>query len=769
MVMAHIIQKTFNDFLESGLNDPQRNAVMQKDGALLIIAGAGSGKTRVITSRIANLIVNQNVEPRSIVALTFTNKAAGEMKERLMTTFDAHYGLPFIGTFHSYCLQILRTNPTLLPFQNFSIFDADDQLDLIKKISKKFALTKQATPTQIVSFISQYKNKIVALDDASSSGTWFPPYLKEIYLEYETEKAKSHCLDFDDLILSVLHILRTNQQFKDQFQKNIRHILIDEYQDTNVVQHQLLMNMGLDANKKLVLDSLCAVGDEDQSIYSWRGATVANMLKFQQDFAPVIVIKIEQNYRSVQPILEAANSVIANNRLRNPKNLWSTNQAKHRILSVSCQSGDQEASMIAQFVKSISFKKRLDHVAILYRTHFQSRTIEEALIHRAIPYRIVGGLRFYERKEIKDLLGYLRLIVNPFDKISLLRIINTPARGLGQKFEDQLIETWGKNPLLDFKQLITWMCNDEQSDITPSKKTTLHEFIGLYEQLDPSIKPSQLLDIILNTTQYTSHLAHAYDIQEAQTKSENIQELLQAILVFERKYLESAEQKPAQEMLQSFLHEVSLLQETMDDDNSHNFVQMMTLHAAKGLEFDIVILAGLNEGLLPSTRSLNTNEDLEEERRLMYVGMTRAKEHLLILNAWSRFTFGQIVEQPPSRFVDEIPKNLLTVIDLEKTSQFQAQAQFEQWLNGTRIVPASKEAFSTPSKVSGYKTKIPTRKTIDTAKKSGIWAKNQAVHHDTFGTGIVVEVEKAPEDDFYVTALFKLGKKKILGRFLKSL
>lgn len=792
--MINTIKKNFNDFLNTGLNEQQHTAAIQKNGALLIIAGAGSGKTRVITSRIANLVINEGVNPRTIVALTFTNKAAGEMKERLMISFNGHYALPFVGTFHSYCLQLLRSNPAMLQFQNFSILDSDDQLDLIKKVSKKYALNKQATPTQIISHISQFKNKAFGQHD-NSLESWFPPLLREIYMEYESEKARAHCLDFDDLILRVLQFLNGNAAFKAQFQKNIRHILIDEYQDTNHVQHQLLLNMGLNAEKKLGLDSLCAVGDEDQSIYSWRGATVANMLKFQQDFDPVTIIKIEQNYRSVQPILEAANQVIANNRLRNPKNLWSTQLAKNRLLAFSCQSGDQEAQTIATILKGMEHNEQLNEVAILYRTHFQSRTLEEALIHHAIPYRMIGGIRFYERKEIKDLLAYLRLIVNPYDKISLLRIINTPARGLGAKFEEQLMQTWNLNPLFDFMQLITWMINDDAGlDIPAGKKATLTEFIALFKALDPKKEPSALLETILTQTQYVSYLVSAYDPKEAQTKIENVQELAQAILVFEHKralagnttaskdnqserfgepelgqdfamqdeyfgdpFNEFASQ---QTILSTFLYEVSLLQEKVDDNNAHQFVQMMTLHAAKGLEFDLVILTGLEEGLLPSSRSLSTNEDLEEERRLMYVGMTRAKKHLVLSHAWSRFTFGQIVDQPPSRFLKEIPKSLLQTIDLDQTPLSQAAMFFDRWIKGQDMASAVPQ--KTTYQLSSFQTTTPAKKSAAT------WAKNQNVYHQKFGTGIVTEVERAPDNDFYVTALFRAGKKKLLGSFLEK-
>jgi DNA helicase-2/ATP-dependent DNA helicase PcrA len=594
------------------------------------------------------------------------------------------------------------------------------------------------------------------------------PMFKEIYLQYEAEKASSRCLDFDDLILRVLEGIQKNADFKEQLQQRIRHILVDEYQDTSDVQHQLLLAMAT-KNNQLAIDSMCAVGDEDQSIYSWRGATVANMLKFQTDFAPVTTVKIEQNYRSVQPILQAANTVIANNTMRNPKELWSTRTASNRILQLSCGSGDQEAEAVAHLMQLLSAKKRQTDVAILYRTHYQSRNIEEALIHKAIPYKIIGGIRFYERKEIKDLLAYLRLVVNPFDKISLLRIVNVPGRGLGEKFEEELLSIWQQQPFMDFKQVLTFMASDSQIHLTPTKKRAVDNFLQLYSSINSAEQPSIIIKQIINHIEYNSYLTAAYDVQEAQAKQENVQELLQAIDIFEQKNAH------ATELLASFLHEVTLLQEAAETDQQTPAVLMMTLHAAKGLEFDTVILTGLEEGLLPSQRSLNTNEDLEEERRLMYVGMTRAEEHLIVAHARTRYTFGQLVMQAPSRFLDEMPKNLVQQLDLEQLPRFQVRNMLEQWLNGGGVMHTP---YSTPSqkiapKKSSYASPsygpYSTKASGPTASSStAAWYKKQTVYHEKFGTGVVTDVEKAPDQEFYVTVIFKAGQKKILSKFLSK-
>ncbi len=752
--------------ISTGLNDNQRTAVLHDREALLIIAGAGSGKTRVITTRIAHLIANNGVEPHQVVALTFTNKAAGEMKERLLQLLQGIHRLPFIGTFHSYCLQLLRSYPALTGMPQFTILDADDQQDLIKKIMKQYALAKYITASQITFAISRHKNRVAA-GNLAAMEIGVIPMFKEIYLQYEAEKASSRCLDFDDLILKVLEGMQKNSEFQQQLQQRVRHILVDEYQDTSDVQHQLLLAMATQ-NKALAIDSMCAVGDEDQSIYSWRGATVANMLKFQTDFAPVTTVKIEQNYRSVQPILQAANDVIANNTMRNPKELWSTRTASNRILRITCGSGDQEAETIATVVQLMSTKKVMPDIAILYRTHYQSRNIEEALIHKAIPYKIIGGIRFYERKEIKDLLAYLRLVVNPFDKISLLRIVNVPARGLGEKFEEELLKMWQQQPFMDFKQVLTFMAADTETALTPTKKRAVQSFLQLYGSIDPADSPSMILKQIINHVEYTTYLNAAYDLQEAQAKQENVQEFIQAIDIFEQKHANITG------LLESFLHEVSLLQESGDKDEQTPAVLMMTLHAAKGLEFDTVIMAGLEEGLLPSQRSLNTNEDLEEERRLMYVGMTRAKEHLVISNAHTRYTFGQLVSQAPSRFLDELPGKLVQTVDLEQLPRFQVRTVLEQWISGhplmhnsyqaPKTTMAAQKSSYTPSAYSPYSSNKASTPTT-TAPKAP-WYKKQTVYHEKFGTGIVTDVEKAPDQDFYVTAIFKVGQKKILSKFL---
>lgn len=794
-------KQSFNEFLKKSLNLPQQKAVKSQDPATLVIAGAGSGKTRVITARIANLILNQEADPSSIVALTFTNKAAGEMKERIASFLGLSQKVPFVGTFHSYCLLLLRRNSVLLPFPEFSIIDSDDQVEIIRKIITKNALTKYTTANQACYQISTYKNNLLT----KQAEDLVPQFIREIHREYEIEKAAAHCFDFDDLLIQGLNLFGKNADFRKTFQKRVTHLLVDEYQDTSVVQHQLLKYMALDANNKFAVNSLCAVGDEDQSIYSWRGATVANMLSFQRDFSPVKVIKIEQNYRSVQPILDAANHVIENNRLRNPKNLWSEKTAKNRILVGHCRSGEQEASAIARFIQSFTKdkKKKLSEIAILYRTHFQSRQIEEALIYHSIPYKIIGGLQFYERKEIKDLLAYMRIISNPFDKISLFRAINCPARGLGPKFEQDVLDAWMQNPMLDFKQILKFIKESQPM----GKQISIGDFLRVFDGLDSSMLPDKVIEKILKETDYLGYLRQNYDPKEADAKIENVKEFLVAAQLFKKK-VENSLTMPLSKTgssqtvsappddpfgdssearvltaptLENYLYDIALLQEKLAQNENSDKVQMMTLHAAKGLEFETVIISGLDEGLLPGSKSLSTSEALEEERRLFYVGITRAQEYLLLFTASYRNSYGQIVEQVSSRFLSEIPSKLIYKVDFEKMLGMQITETLESWFS-SRALPSSVMTFSkratldsVPEKHSITKSsaskpsasKSLSAKQNATEKLMDGWRSGLMVVHKKFGQGVIVKVEKNSEA-FYLTVAFKCGQKKLLSSYVSK-
>jgi Superfamily I DNA and RNA helicases len=742
------------------LNPAQQQAVDTIAGPVLIIAGAGSGKTRIITSRIISLINNHGVYPSEIVALTFTNKAANEMKERIAASI-ARKDIPFIGTFHSYCLRLLKENISLVQAPFISIMDEDDQRKLITGILHRTNLHKSISARQASYYISQMKNKTINFNKPSAQ-LFDHPLMPDIYMAYEEEKRASKCLDFDDLLLQAVFLFKKHPEFKTMFQQRIRHVLVDEYQDTNVVQHELLKQMTI-AHDVLAIDSICAVGDEDQSIYSWRGATVENILQFQKDFPGTSIIKVEQNYRSVQPILEVANHVIQKNRQRNPKTLWSDRPAKNRISLLTCLSEYQEAEAIGHVVTTAREHKKQASIAVLYRTHAQSRAIEELLIKKSIPYKIIGGIQFYERKEIKDLLAYITLITNPFHRTSFFRIINTPARGLGDKFEELFFEHWQDQPLMTFIDLANFLCQEKV--IPPSKIKTVQAFAAIFQDLTPEDTPSTALNSILLRSEYMSYIKKTYDKEDARTRVENIQELMDAMRHFERE--ENA-------TVASFLDAVTLLQEKLAaTDDLQEKVLLMTLHAAKGLEFDTVIITGLEEGILPSTRSLNESNAVEEERRLFYVGITRARERLLLLNAKFRYTYGKMVDQCASQFLDELPRNLITTHDCAYWKQDTFRNFFADWFGIFNTNTAS-TPYTRPITIDERKQsfqsiiahKIKTAPPAPTVSSSSEWKKNQPVSHVTFGTGLVQEVE-VKKDDTIVTVNFKSGIKKIMSKFLQ--
>jgi len=766
---------SFTTFLETHLNSAQREAVTHKAGSILVVAGAGSGKTRVITARITNLILNQGVPAQTIVALTFTNKAALEMRERIGHFLGNQQTLPFIGTFHSYCVRLLRQNQDLLDNPFYSILDDTDQQKLISGILQRNNIQKKITARQVSYQISHIKNHTVdpsnpALETISN------PLVHEIYVAYEQEKRANKSLDFDDLLLETLKLFKKNQRFKEQYQTRVRHIMVDEYQDTNVVQHNLLREMA-QCNNNTTADSICVVGDEDQSIYSWRGATVTNILNFKNDFPNTTLVKIEQNYRSVQPILDAANNVIQNNYNRNPKTLWSERQGTDRIRTLTCLSEYQEADVIAQLLTIGQQQKKLDTFAVLYRTHAQSRAIEEALLKNTIPYKIIGGTQFYERKEIRDILAYMRLVVNPFDRASLFRVVNTPSRGLGAQFEEQFYTAWHNEPFLTFGDLVNKLIETDAT--TATKQKGLKKFLHILADLQPTSLPSAAAHQIITRSEYLSYIKESYDPEDARARVENIQELLDAI-----KHAESQGTRT----ITDFIEEVTLMQEKSSKQDVHAPVLLMTLHAAKGLEFDTVILAGLEEGLLPSTRSMNATETLEEERRLFYVGITRAKERILLTHAKYRYTYGQMVDQAPSRFVREIPVALLHQQDCFYWKPSQIHTFFSDWLHAKSsptqpivMQPVAMQKIATYNPI--LKKAIIHKQSVQYAQTSATKTEqsdipnmspssfkvNHPVSHAKYGVGIVQKVEDRADNTTYVTVKFKAGTKKITSDFLQKL
>jgi ATP-dependent DNA helicase UvrD/PcrA len=732
-----------NDHTQILLNPEQQAAVTPRDGVFLVCAGAGSGKTRVITMRMLHLMA-QGAPPSTIVALTFTNKAANEMKERMISASDISYGTPLVGTFHSFCLRLLKSNASQLNRDDFSILDDDDQEKLLRTLINRHSLQKKTTPKSLSSLLSRLKNEsTTGMVDFSSVND---PLLQQLCILYEREKAMAHCLDFDDLLLETLRIFRTNTAFKTTFQSRVRHLLVDEYQDTNHVQHALLKAITLH-DDTFALDSLCVVGDEDQAIYSWRGATVTNMVNFAKDFPTTKRFTIEQNYRSVQPILDVANTVISYNTQRTPKKLWSERSATDRVRLLSCASGYQESEIVALCTKIYQTKLAHHSLAVLYRSHYQSRALEEALIRHSLPYTIIGGIRFYERQEIKDMLAYLRLIANPFDRISFMRVINVPARGLGDKFQEQFVDEWNEHPLCTFKDIAELIT----SSLSPTKQAALQTFLDCFSSLQTTDDAHGALTHIINKTQYMAYLATAFEDEEATTKKENIKELLHAIQSMEGRTHQS---------VTNFLDEVALLQDSItQQDAQHGSpgIRLMTLHAAKGLEFDTVILTGLEEGILPSIHNLYDPQALEEERRLLYVGITRAKERLLITHARYRYTFGAMTDQLASRFMKELMTNLVHHQDGSAFGTSQITSYLNDWLSETQPRISSASAHK-------------ARPIPEVPKVSDGWYLAQKVHHEVFGKGTIKHIDtKDAGKTVHLTIAFGTTTKKVAASFVKPI
>lgn len=766
------------------LNDQQRAAVEPASGVLLVRAGAGSGKTRVITTRIAHLIAHHNVSPLSIIALTFTNKAATEMKERVAKLLAGKHEVPYVGTFHAYCLRLLKKNRYLLPIQDFTILDDGDQEKLVQKIMADAGLNKQLSTGRVRSAISHAKNN--AINGKVNLLDIDHPTIRELFTAYEAEKKRSHSYDFDDLLTETIALLNKHEEFRTGHQRIIRHLLVDEYQDTNRVQHALLRALACNQDGAYALDSLCVVGDEDQSIYSWRGATVGNILDFAKDFPGTKPITIEQNYRSVQPILEAANQIISNNLARTPKQLWSTREGRNRIKIIKASSDRHEADLIARAVTAARQLKRDETCAVLYRSHYQSRTIEEALLASSIPYSIIGGLEFYGRQEIKDLVAYLKLVVNPYDRVSFMRVFNTPARGLGDRFEELFFDHWDHEPLLTFDGMARKMI--DEGHISGTKLKNFEAFLQIFAKMAPDSVPAEALRTIIQETQYRAYLHHAFDREIALDKEANITELINAVVEMYERGITT---------VSMLLDEVALIQGKSEKNSPEkNQLLLMTLHAAKGLEFDFVIIPGLEEGIFPSGRSSIDITTLEEERRLLYVGITRARERVVLLNAARRYTFGQISFQYPSRFIDELPTGSIPREDATTWSSYQGTNFFNQWLSERTLSEPSiaepspakttKKAKatctwdddpfairkpasvrSTPAKKTSTQSKAPDPIPLRGTKKC-TWEPNQKVVHAIFGAGTVVAVDIKETGITYLTIRFSSGEKKISASFVKS-
>ena len=631
-----------------GLNPAQAQAVAHTDGPLLIMAGAGSGKTKVLTCKIAALL-EKGVSPYNILAITFTNKAATEMRQRVDNMIGEKAKYVWLSTFHSFCARFLRFEIEALGIykKNFVIYDTADAQTLIKNCLKELNLDeKQYAPYAVQSTISNAKNMMLSpAEFARDASDFFARKVAEIYDVYQQHLLENNALDFDDLLMLAVKVLKEHGDIREKYQDRFQYILVDEYQDTNGAQYQLT---ALLAGK---YRNLCVVGDADQSIYGWRGADIRNIMDFEKDYPEAAVIKLEQNYRSTKTILNAANSVIEHNIDRKPKELWTNNPQGEKIIHYTASDERDEANFITrEAVKQKTlFNASYGDMAVLYRTNAQSRALEEGFMHAGVPYTMVGGLKFYDRKEIKDILAYLRLIYNPEDTVSLLRIINVPKRSLGAVTMNKLAEFADMYNMTLFDAVSA----PETAPITPKAKhalTSFAEFIMEMSTLSLQVPVHELIEKVMDKSGYVAELEKENKI-ENQTRLENIQELLSVA-----KNFETTNEEPT---LENFLSTVSLVSDIDNADIEGDSVTLMTMHSAKGLEFPIVFLAGMEEGLFPHARTLMNEAEIEEERRTCYVGITRAERKLYITNAQRRMIFGRGVSYEPSRFISEIPAQYL--------------------------------------------------------------------------------------------------------------
>lgn len=647
-----------NPFLD-GLNPSQRDAVVHSGSPLLIVAGAGSGKTRVLTNRIAYLLAECGVAPYEVMAITFTNKAAGEMRERVAALVGPRAKSMWVTTFHSACVRILRQEASIAGFSpSFSIYDQADSVRLVTLIGRDLNLDpKRYPPRQIAAMISNAKNELIGpADYTNQAKTHIEEIVAECFGLYQKRLRDANAFDFDDLILKTVEVLQRFPEAKARYRSRFRHVLVDEYQDTNHAQYILVRELVGTVADGIQPAELCVVGDADQSIYAFRGATIRNILQFEKDYPSARTILLEQNYRSTQNILSAANAVITNNASRKAKNLWSDSGAGALITGYVAEDERDEA----EYVMNEIFRLQSENIsqpgdtAIFYRTNSQSRAFEEVFMRNTLPYKVVGGVRFYERKEVRDFLAYLRVLANPYDEISLRRIINTPKRGIGDKAIDGL-EQMGI-PLWDA------LLNAKDAPGATARATAAIEgfaklMISLRELVEANVRPSVIAEAVLEQSKLGEELSDSEDPQD-EARLENLQELVAVAQEYE-----ADERLEGEEVsIVGFLERVSLVADSdqiPDGEDHGGVVTLMTLHTAKGLEFPTVFLTGMEENVFPHSRSLGEPSEIEEERRLAYVGLTRARKNLFLSRASTRFAFGSPTYNSPSRFLSEIPEEII--------------------------------------------------------------------------------------------------------------
>lgn len=730
--------------LLSGLNEQQQEAVKATDGPLLIMAGAGSGKTRVLTHRIAYLMVEKQVAPWNILAITFTNKAAREMKDRVQAILGGAAEDIWISTFHSMCVRILRRDIDRMGFnRNFSILDTTDQLSVIKNILKEKNIDpKKFDPRTILGTISSAKNELQTPEEYEKiAGGMYEQIVSDVYKLYQKKLRKNQALDFDDLIMTTIQLFQRVPEVLEFYQRKFQYIHVDEYQDTNRAQYMLV---------KLLASrfrNLCVVGDSDQSIYRWRGADIANILSFEKDYKNAKVILLEQNYRSTKRILQAANVVIQNNMNRKPKNLWTENDEGKKLLYYRADSESGEAQFVAGKIRELvdGGQRTFKDIAILYRTNAQSRVMEEVLLKSNINYQIVGGIKFYDRKEIKDILAYLRTIANPDDDISLTRIINVPKRGIGATSIDKIANYATAQDLSIFQALQ----EVEQIGLSAKITNSLREFrdlINNWVQMQDYLSVTELVENVLEKTEYVEILK-AEKTLESQSRIENIEEFLSVTQNFEKTNDDKS--------LVAFLTDLALVADIdkleEDENDKNNAVVLMTLHSAKGLEFPVVFLMGMEEGVFPHSRSLMEEAEMEEERRLAYVGITRAEEELYLSNAQMRTLYGRTSMNPVSRFIAEIPEDLLE--DLGQQRRQQMRTPFSSSSSPSPAKQPERRVFSRPVAQSTGGDEIG-------------WKVGDKAEHKKWGIGTVVSVKGEGESkELDIAFPSPTGIKRLLAKF----
>lgn len=728
--------------LLKGLNKEQKEAVLHTDGPLLILAGAGSGKTSVLTRKIAYLLEKGKADEFDILAFTFTNKAANEMKERVADLLNKEVDHMWIGTFHSICSRILRRNIDKLGYKNtFSIYDTTDSRSLVKDIMKDLRIDEKYTPIrEVIAVISDNKNKFISPEESAENAFYERQRnIAEIYKVYEKRKKINNALDFDDLILKTIELLEKDQETRDFYARKFKYIFVDEYQDTNQAQYRLIRLFTKQYK------NICVVGDSDQSIYSWRGADISNILNFEEDYKDARVILLEQNYRSTNKILDAANDLIANNLERKDKNLWTANKKEFPIVyRNSATEYDEAEDLVLKIQQMANAGYDLNEMAILYRTNAQSRVLEEKLMQNHINHKIIGGLKFYDRKEVKDIIAYLALIANPDDNVALKRVINTPKRGIGDTTLSKLEFYANNNGESMFDSIYSDGLEDSLSKATIGK---LRNFADTIMEFIQNVDNYLITDLLLDVYEKSGYKKMLEDSKRIEDKSkiENLSALTDAVQEFERRNEEAT--------LFDYLQNVNLLSDVDKTEENDRAISLMTIHSAKGLEYDVVFLTGMEEGLFPSLRTMEEG-GLEEERRLAYVAVTRAKERLFVSSAASRTVFGKRAYTKRSRFIDEIYGHL----DEEKAQLNDSFSSANSYFDQFDSFEAKRERIR--QEIQEKKKRFEDNLQMD-------FNIGDKVDHKKFGQGMVISVERKDNGDELLVNFDKSGLKRLNAKLAK--